>query len=251
VAMFPTGRRGVLQPFTNPIHTHPGRRFSRKQHGFWEQRQGLIEHLLCDDCEQKIARFEDYARRFLYGGSEPVRLALPLLSDPLFMADYKRMKLFQLSLLWRAAEAKGDFFAAVTLSPEHRERLRLMLLQENPGAEHEFPCTMLRLVPSAAVEALQNRHGVAIETGFFAPIADDFGSWQTYTFVMGGIVWAFCICDSGVPEIFRNSYITMNGRFWLMPLPADNFLITFSEKAVAAGNVTWVDVLDERKARLP
>jgi hypothetical protein len=195
--MFPTGQQGLMQPFTQPIHTDPGKRFARKQHGFWEQRQGLVEYLLCHDCEQKISTFEDYAKRFLYGGSDPIRLSLPLLPEPVFAADYKNMKLFQLSILWRAAEAKGEFFSAVTLTPFHRERLRQMLLSEDPGAEYEFFCTMIRLVPSPAVESLQSCHGISIETGTFAPVAHDAGTWQSYTFVMGGIVWAFCISESG------------------------------------------------------
>lgn len=248
-SMFPTGEHGILQPFTQPIHTHVGRRFARKQHGFWEQREGLIQYLLCHDCEQKLSRFEDYAKRFLYGGSDPIRLALPFLSDPLYTADYKMLKLFQLSILWRAAEASGEFFAAVALSPEHRERLRLMLLNEDPGADNEYLCTMLRLVPSPAVQALQDHHGISIETGMFAPTAQDFGAWQNYTFVMGGIVWGFCVCESGVPDIFRNSYVKENGQFWLMPLPADDFLMTFSQKAVVSGNITRNDVLEERKAK--
>jgi len=58
------------------------------------------------------------------------------------------------------------------------------------------------------------------------------------------------IHESGVPDLYRNSYIKENGQFWLMPLPADDFLMNFSQKAVAAGNVTWADVLEERKAKL-
>lgn len=228
---------------------HVGKRFARKQHGYWEQREGLVQRLLCQECEQKIGCFEDYAKRFLYGGSDPIRLSLPLLDDPLFIADYKRMKLFQLSILWRAAEAAGDFFSAVTLAEQHRERIRQMLLTENPGADHEYFCTMARLVPSAAVELVQKRHGIAIETGLFAPVAHDFGTWQSYTFVMGGIVWGFCVTESGVPDILRNSYIKADGRFWLMPMNADGFLTGFSQKAVTAGNITWADVEAERKAR--
>jgi hypothetical protein len=59
---------------------------------------------------------------------------------------------------------------------------------------------------------------------------------------MGGIVWGFCVSESGVPDILRNSYIKENGRFWLLPMNADPFLINFSQKALAAGNVTWTDV---------
>ena len=247
--MFPTGKSGVTQPFTNFIHTPAGKRFARKQHGYWEQRTGLVQRLLCHECEQKVGYFEDYAKRFLYGGSDPIRLCLPLLPDPLFIADYKKMKLFQLSILWRAAEAEGDFFSAVNLAAQRREKIRQMLITENPGADHEYFCTMARLVPSPAVELLQKRHGVSIETGLFAPVAHDFATWQTYTFVMGGIVWAFCVTESGVPDILRNSYIKADGRFWLMPMDADGFLTSFSQKAVAAGNVTWADVEEERKAR--
>jgi hypothetical protein len=248
-SMYPTGRHGVPQPFTQPIHTHTGKRLARKQHGYWEQRQGMVEPLLCYDCEQKFSAFEDYAKRFFYGTSDPIRLSLPLLSDPVFTADYKKMRLFQLSILWRAAEAKGEFFSAVTLSTKHRERLRQMLVRENPGADHEYFCTMARLVASPAVHELQNRHRISIETGLFAPVAHQFETWQSCTFVMGGIVWGFCITESGVPDILRNSYIKENGQFRLLPMNADPFLINFSQKAVAAGNVTWTDVQQEIAAK--
>lgn len=46
-----------------------------------------------------------------------------------------KMKLFQLSQLWMASEAKGAFFGAVKLSGAHRERLRVMLLHDEPGDE--------------------------------------------------------------------------------------------------------------------
>jgi hypothetical protein len=96
------------------------------------------------------------------------------LPDPVFTADYKKMKLFQLSILWRAAEATGEFFSAVILPTHHRERLRQMLLTENPGADHEYFCTMARLVASPAVQELQKRYGISIETGLFAPVAKQF-----------------------------------------------------------------------------
>jgi len=68
---------------------------------------------------------------------------------------------------------------------------------------------------------------------------------------MGGIVWGFCISESGAPDILRNLYIKEdNGRFWLLPMNADSFLINFSQKAVAAGNVTWTDVQREIAAEM-
>lgn len=45
------------------------------------------------------------------------------------------MKPFQLSQRWMASEAKGAFFGAVKLSVAHSERLRVMLLHDEPGDE--------------------------------------------------------------------------------------------------------------------
>lgn len=248
--MYPTGESRNLQPFTQPIHTHPGKRFDRKQVGYWEKRHGITEHLLCDDCGQYMSRLEDYVKRLFYGDSTPIRFQLPLLETPLFTADYKKLKLFQLSILWRAAEAKGEFFSAVTVTDFHRARLREMLLNRDPGHEDQYCCTLMRLVVSSPeILQAQRNAGISIETGCFAPIGEKHGTWTSYTFVMGGIVWSFCVTCLGVPEIMRNSYVKENGQFWLMPMKADNFLTNFSRKAVEAGNVTEADAKESISAK--
>jgi len=56
----------------------------------------MVEYLLCGDCEMKFSALEDYAKRYFYGKSSPIRIQLPIDQD-LFVADYKRLKLFQLS----------------------------------------------------------------------------------------------------------------------------------------------------------
>lgn len=248
--MYPTGKSGKPQPFTQPIHTSPGKKFDRKQHGYWEARDGMVEYLLCHNCEQKFGRFEDYAKRFFYGTSNPIRLQLPLSENPLFVADYRKMKLFQLSILWRASEAQGEFFSAVTLSDHHRERLRHMLLNDDPGRDHEYFCSMTRLVASPLLGWLQEVHGISNETGLFAPIRDTRGTWDSYLFLMGGLVWCFCVCEAGIPEIMRNTYIQNNGHFWLMPMKSDGFLTHFAQKAVDAGNVTKEDAEESIRAKL-
>lgn len=248
-SMYPTGKSGEPQPFTQPIHTHPGKKFQRKQHGYWETRHGMVEYLLCGDCEQRFSALEDYAKKFFYGRSNPIRLQLPINEDS-FVAEYKQMKLFQLSLLWRASEARGEFFSAVSLSDQHKERLRLMLLNNDAGREDEYFCAMFRLVVSPIIEQLQSVHGIAIETGFFAPVGHKHETWDSYLFVMGGLGWVFCVSPGGVPEIMRNSYIKENGQFFLLPMNGDTFLIDFAQKAVQAGNVTRADAEESITAKL-
>lgn len=250
-SLYPTGKTGAKQPFTQPLHTDPGRRFVRKQHGFWESKQGLVEPLLCGNCEQRFCALENYAKKFFYGKSHPIRLQLPPPSEQFsFVAtDYKKMKLFQLSLLWRASEARGEFFNAVTLTDRHRETLRTMLLVDDPGRDFQYPCTMGRMIVDSVTETLLHAHNIGIETGFFAPVSHDHGGWKSYTFMMGGLTWSFCVCDQGVPQILLHSYLAEDGRLCLTTQDGSAFLYQFACKAVASGNLTKQDVDEDAKAR--
>jgi hypothetical protein len=246
---YPTGKDGHLQPFTQPLHTTPGKRFERKQKGYWERQLGQVEYLLCHECEQKISTLEDYVKKFFYGKSHPIRLQLPLKEDSFFKADYRKIKLFQLSILWRAEVAKGSFFSMVQFSEKYREELRQMLLAGDPGSEDRYPCGMAQLTLSPQMNALLAQHGGTLEAMLFAPVAHNHGSWISFTFIMGGLSWIFCVSDSGAPKIMKNTYIKENGSFFLSNFSAGKFLIEFSEKAKRSGNLTWADVESNRKAK--
>ncbi len=246
---YPTGQNGQLQPFTQPLHTTLGMRFERKQKGHYERKHGQVEHLLCHNCEQIFSALEHYVKTFFYGNSHPIRLQLPLLDDPFFNADYTKLKLFQLSVLWRASEAKGSFFSTVKLCDKHREELRQMLLKGDPRGEDHYPCGLTRLTLSPQMSALMVQHNATLEAMQFAPVAHKNGDRACYLFTMGGLTWLFCVSDSGIPEEMRNTYIKKNGRFYLSAFPADNFLIEFSHKAILAGNLTLADVEANRKAK--
>jgi hypothetical protein len=59
--------------------------------------------------------------------------------------DYAKLKLFQLSLLWRAGVARQEFFAKVDLG-EYAETLRQMLHSSDPGSSADFGCHVLPLI---------------------------------------------------------------------------------------------------------
>src|SRR5271163_772842 len=84
--MYPTGKQGRPQPFTQPIHTVPGKRFERRQHGYWEKRHGMIESMLCGVCEQKFSVLEDYVKKYFYGASKPIRFQIPIQDQRPFSA---------------------------------------------------------------------------------------------------------------------------------------------------------------------
>jgi len=58
--------------------------------------------------------------------------------------DYAPFKLFQLSTLWCAAVAKGEFFSRVALGP-HGETVRQMLLGGDPGEPWQYGCLVYQM----------------------------------------------------------------------------------------------------------
>jgi hypothetical protein len=104
------------------------------------RQDGLKEYLLCNDCEGRFARFEDYARRKLFNRSGPI----PIQQRPgkHFVwtgLEYTKLKLFQMSLLWRMGISNHPYYAHVNLG-KHGEILRRMLLDENPGEPWRYGC---------------------------------------------------------------------------------------------------------------
>jgi len=159
-----TGKKGVSQPFSFVLSTLADladEEGGAKQRGHWEKILGMKEYLLCGKCEQEFSEYESYARLFLYGNTPPPLKKLPLgsriaapvgqagLEDLLdvrkVIVDYKRLKLFQLSILWRAGVAKGSFFEDVNLGSFHEMKLRNLLSTKNPGLDTDYACLMVDL----------------------------------------------------------------------------------------------------------
>ena len=64
------------------------------------EQKGVREKLLCDRCEAQFSIYEDYARSVLFGGKKiEVSMANPKGFE--FRVDYRKFKLFELSILWR------------------------------------------------------------------------------------------------------------------------------------------------------
>jgi hypothetical protein len=100
---------------------------------------GPKQHMLCRTCEVLLQANEDYFARLWYPRSRPLyehaRDEFAVLRD----YDYRRMKLFLLSVLWRAAVTDHVSFSHVRLGVKHQEVLRRMVLESLPGAQMEYP----------------------------------------------------------------------------------------------------------------
>ncbi len=187
----------VYQPLYDSIHRYRVVGASARKHPRYLQ-QGIHEPLLCQGCESRFSDFEGYARGVLFGGrkvlSEPRDGGVDLVS-----LDYRKLKAFQLSILWRAGVARDDFFSMVDLA-EHTEPLREMLLSDSPGRQTDYGCA---LIPILVDGELLSDLIVQPET----KAADGFSMAQ---FVFGGHVWLF-VLGSGELFPFAGIFLRENG----------------------------------------
>lgn len=181
------------------------------QVGSFERKQGLIKKLLCSCCEQKISKWETYARWVLYGnepgpdirkrdlGESVIGLLGPRIPSAFkdlrqVKVDYAKFKLFELSILWRAGLENMTWGKQVHLGP-FQEDLRKHLLKDDPGLPLYLPALLIDyrddeinfegFIP--AVELLQER------------------PFHSYRVTLGGYGWLFSVgknsVHSGAPAL--------------------------------------------------
>jgi hypothetical protein len=147
---------------------------------------------------------------------------LPPGSAPEFLAireveiNYRELKLFELSLLWRAGVAKGEFFRNVDLGRKHEKLLRRLLAADDPGAEDDYPCILFDL-----------RSDEAEFEGFWQePISgrDEDRGQMIYKIVIGGYAFMYSVSSHAPSEQFRALCAKPSGRMLLSVVKGDLFL---------------------------
>ena len=132
------------------------------------------EKIVCQDCEQLFLRWDDYGCKFLQAPPSAHRIEhdsggrdIAYVVDPV---NYDYLRLFVLSVLWRASVSTQEFFHKVNLGPLE-DRLRTMILSADPGGLDDFGMIFLRYVsppgggfPCPYRGELQGRDGVPVKT---------------------------------------------------------------------------------------
>ena len=122
--------------YTNTKGLHP----KRSPIGFYDM------NILCKECDAKIGIWDDYAQRLLlhnfnednavYNGKAK---AYYIIKD----YDYNLLKLFFISVLWRASITSHKYFNRISAGP-FEEELKNLILSNNPGEDEEFPITLAK-----------------------------------------------------------------------------------------------------------
>jgi hypothetical protein len=150
-------------------------------------RKGVRETLLCEECEGRLQKFEDY---FARSWCRNVVLSRELRPDPFVevQLDYSLVKLFLLSIVWRASVSRLEDFAGVRLGP-HEEKIRQMLLEAEPGESLQYPI-YAGLIWDARTRLLW-------DNVLSLPIRVRFDRRWAYRMVFAGASWTVIISGRG------------------------------------------------------
>lgn len=170
----------------------------------YKQRQkGLKERLLCKECETKMSKWEQYARRILYGPGTPKKPTKKPERILVFEGvNYKTFKLFLLSILWRMSISGLEEFIQVRLGP-HTETIRKMLLEGNPGNEDDYGCFVTSVIfDSDDFEINENLRKFMLHPEPFRAQGHN-----CYRVFIGGLVYCFVISKHNVPTKIRELFL--------------------------------------------
>jgi len=197
-----------------------------------QYQKGLREKLLCDSCEQSLSLPESYMSKVLNGG---VGLLVHREENRLHLSglDYRLLKLFQLSVLWRAGISTLPEFSQVNLGP-HEEAIRLMLLAGNAGAADEYGCIM----------SLAMHESMPLTAIVVPPTWARFAGHRAYRFVFGGLVFIYVVTGAKLAAGLRLAFAQENGSaiVRLQAVTDMRFLMDTFGKLSALGK------LDEQRA---
>jgi hypothetical protein len=161
--------------------------------------KGLRERLLCDHCEKQIGIYEDYACRVFFGeaAQEPIRVETGLLFSKL---QYKPLKLFFMSLLWRFAVTSLREYKGLELGP-HREKLRELIVADDPADFLTFPCRITAITHD-------RRH---IPDIIMQPARTRFEGQHVWILLITGFLFQFFVSNRLPPKQLRAGFLRENG----------------------------------------
>ena len=191
----------VWKPIYDEKHRFISVNTSKESRNRFTQK-GIYEKMLCETCETRISKLEQYASQIMnYKIGRPTfdreKGILTFQS-----VDYAKFKLFQLSVLWRSSVASDSNFVQVKLG-EHENLIREMILEGEPGKHYEFGCVMIGLI---------SRAGIPMERVILPPLKHTKLGHVTYTFVFAGCQWNFVVSSHSNELREKGIFLEENGK---------------------------------------
>ena len=183
------------------------------------------KNILCEDCDNRIigANYEKYAQKSMYGRRDLDPEIAPICSNyqnPNDGAeysickniDYGKMKLFLLSILWRASITDRKIFMDVDLGEKHEETLRKLIYENIIPKESEYPIMITSFLRTE--NSWKNLIGQPKRVRFQNGL-------NGYVFLLDSFQFMFYVNSSHhkLPEYLTRTMLKENGEMTVLHLP--------------------------------
>lgn len=117
--------------------------------------------IVCSECEATFSPWDDYANDLLLSDYEPENYFIG--KDETKLAyifkntNYEKLKLFFLSVLWRASVSKRDMFSRINLGP-HEQIIKEMILNSDPGKPEDYSVFAARYTDELGQNTMMDPH---------------------------------------------------------------------------------------------
>ena len=164
------------------------------------------KYILCSNCDNKVlGSLERYASLALYGGIELTIESGSNHNTSRYInvkgIDYQKLKLFLLSVLWRASISRLPIFKKVKLGV-HENILRDKICSSTPGGSREYPCAIFTHLHHPTIP-----NQIVAEPGCVIN-----GEQHIYAFLIGGNLFVFFTATNAETEWAQSCTVKENGE---------------------------------------
>lgn len=186
----------------------------------------IDRNILCSSCDNEvIGSYERYASKILLDENtytETVSLdGMKCFEKPV---DYKQLKLFLLSILWRANLTSLQSYKYIDIG-QHEECIRNMLFNGAADKSDIFPVSIIKIIPPKSYQAK-----IIIE-----PITISLGEHDCCIFYVNGFFYNFTLSKHTTKVLFDSFAIKEDNRLIIPVLEnqaALDFLYSFTKKQI-------------------
>ena len=150
--------------------------------------------------------YENYWRQVFFGSD---RVLVGRVGNTFVGLDYAKLKLLQLSILWRAGISDQRFFRDVELGL-HQEKLRQMILEGRAGRAWEYACLLCAITHENKV----------VDGAIIHPRRIRVEGHTCYQMVAGGLIWCFFVSNHAPAPTIMEWVLKENGT---IKMPRDEF----------------------------
>lgn len=208
----------IPEAFYKPVydkHNHLFLRYNAENKGMKSKcvRKGLWEYLLCKECEKKLNdNYEDYAKKVWNGYDKGEHSKIKFIPRPHGLEttglNYCRMKLFFLSVLWRAGISTLPDFGSVILGP-HEKKIRKMIYEGNPGRYFEYGTLLFANRKDKEIKHITG-HSI-----FILPPIRTKDNHRVYRFCIGSIFWYIFVSSHLKNSLWCKGFLQEDGAMFV------------------------------------